>query len=207
MFPTRSPRHKPASPWLVVVPAGRLEVQQVVVLRLGQTGRRRLDRTLVAAILAPHCARDIEPEQVLDRIVTDALVEQCLSGIRERPERVRRVRPHGRRFPASAVTDAREPSTSTTIRRPAGMSSLMPRLPGATDGSSDIRWVRSDGSLAGHGARLASAHCDFSSCAPGEVRRSLRDASTAASARRTRCSAFTTQVTSRDNIRNTCSSG
>jgi hypothetical protein len=78
----------------LVIGAAGLEVQQAVVGSFGQTGRPRPARPLVAAVLTPQRPGDVHPAEVLDRVIADALVEQGPPGVREGPERVRRVRAH-----------------------------------------------------------------------------------------------------------------
>ena len=47
---------------------------------------RRLHRALVAAILALHRARDVEPAQLLDGVIEHAVAENVVPGIGEEPE-------------------------------------------------------------------------------------------------------------------------
>src|SRR5207302_10662636 len=56
----------------------------------------RLDRPLVAAVIALHRARHVQPAKLLDRVVAHAAVEWIAPRISERPERGRDVRAHGR---------------------------------------------------------------------------------------------------------------
>src|SRR5262245_2513718 len=91
----------------VVVLVRGLEVQQLVVLRLLQSGGRRLHGALVAAELALDRPRDVDPAKVLDRVVADALVEGRLPGVGEGPERVRRMGTDRRALrPRGAITSA-----------------------------------------------------------------------------------------------------
>src|SRR5690349_3449673 len=56
---------------LVVAPR-LLEVEEIHDVVLHHPGARRLDRALVAAIVALHRARDIRAAELLDRVVADA---------------------------------------------------------------------------------------------------------------------------------------
>src|SRR5262249_51943440 len=78
---------------LALVVARRfLELEQVpdLVLDQGAAGRR-LDRALVAAVLALDRARHVEAAQLLDRVVEHAVPEDVAPGIGEEPEARRDV--------------------------------------------------------------------------------------------------------------------
>src|SRR5262249_43293526 len=57
----------------VAVARRRLEVQQLVVLALGQAAGRRRDRALVAAVFALDRTGDVDPAQFLDLVITHAV--------------------------------------------------------------------------------------------------------------------------------------
>src|SRR3954449_12641645 len=90
----------------LVVPGGLLEVQQVHDVVFDQrTARRGLHRTLIAAVLALHRARHVEPAQLLDGMIEYAVAEEIVPGIGEEPECGRHVRAHGGAFrPGRAFT-------------------------------------------------------------------------------------------------------
>ena len=67
----------------VVEAPRRLEVQDVVDLRLGGALLPGQHGTLAAAVLAVHGLGDVEPAQFLDRVVGHALAEEDLPGIVE----------------------------------------------------------------------------------------------------------------------------
>src|SRR5262245_37438527 len=71
----------------LVVALRFLELEQVPDVVLDQrAARRRLDRALVAAVLAFHRARDVEAAQLLDRVIEHAVPEDVPPGIGEEPE-------------------------------------------------------------------------------------------------------------------------
>src|SRR6478609_2665116 len=90
----------------LVVRRGLLEVQQIHDVVLDQrTARRGLHRTLIAAILALHRARHVEPAQLLDGMIEYAVAEEIVPGIGEEPECGRHVGTHGGAFrPGRALT-------------------------------------------------------------------------------------------------------
>src|SRR5690606_26121233 len=57
---------------------------------------RRLDRALIAAELALHRARHVQPAELLDGVVAHAFAEDGLPRIGEAPEARGHVRPHRR---------------------------------------------------------------------------------------------------------------
>ena len=76
----------------LVITRRDLEIDQVRIVVFLQAGLRRLDRALVAAELAQHRARDVDPAQLLDLVVGDAVLEHVAPGIGERPEHRRHMR-------------------------------------------------------------------------------------------------------------------
>src|SRR5215470_14813977 len=77
----------------VVVARRCLEVQQFVVLALGQAAGRRRDRALVAAVFALDGTGYVDPAQFLDLMVTYAVPEDVVPGPGEEPEAGGNVRP------------------------------------------------------------------------------------------------------------------
>src|SRR5687767_9346658 len=71
-----------------------LEVEKVFHLVLHEARGGGLDRALVAAVVALHRARHVQPAQLLDRVVAYAVAEEVAPGIGERPERRGYVRAH-----------------------------------------------------------------------------------------------------------------
>src|SRR5882672_2676835 len=71
----------------LVVFTGFLEVQQVldVILHDG-AARGRLDRALIAAVFALNGARYVEPAQLLDGVITNAVLEDVAPGVGKGPE-------------------------------------------------------------------------------------------------------------------------
>src|SRR5262249_58712889 len=82
----------------VAVARRGLEVQQLVVLALGEAAGRRGHRALVATVFALDRAGDVDPAQLLDLVVTHALPEDVVPGPGEEPEAGRHVRPDGGAF-------------------------------------------------------------------------------------------------------------
>src|ERR1700680_4510055 len=70
----------------LVVLLRRLEVEHLIVLLGGESLRRRFDGALVPAELALHGSRDVHAAQLLDGVVTDIAVEECLPRVGEGPE-------------------------------------------------------------------------------------------------------------------------
>src|SRR5882762_8423543 len=71
----------------LVVTAGLLEVQQVLdVILHDSTARGRLDRALIAAVFALNGARYVEPAQLLDGVITHAVLEDVAPGVGKGPE-------------------------------------------------------------------------------------------------------------------------
>jgi len=77
-------------------PGRALEIEQVVVLPLGQALRPGLLRALVPAVLALDRARDVHPAQFLDGVIAYPVAEDRLPGPGEGPEAGGHVRAHGR---------------------------------------------------------------------------------------------------------------
>src|SRR5467141_891707 len=79
----------------LVVIAGLLEVQQVldVILQDG-AARGRLDRALIAAVFALNGARYVKPAQLLDRVITHAVLEDVAPGVGKGPEAFGHMRAH-----------------------------------------------------------------------------------------------------------------
>src|SRR6266853_6962178 len=79
----------------LVVIAGLLEVQQVldVILHDG-TASGRLDRALIAAVFTLNGARYVEPAQLLDGVVTHAVLEDIAPGVGKGPEAFGHMRAH-----------------------------------------------------------------------------------------------------------------
>src|SRR5918992_2467948 len=69
-----------------------VEVQQLVVLALLEPRLPAALGALVAAVLALDAVRDVDAAELLDGVVDDALAEQVLPGVGERPEGGRHVR-------------------------------------------------------------------------------------------------------------------
>src|SRR5438034_1782796 len=81
----------------LVVIAGLLEVQQVLdVIFHDGAARGRLDRALIAAVFALNGARYVEPAQLLDGVITHAVLEDVAPGIGKGPEALAHVRAHRR---------------------------------------------------------------------------------------------------------------
>src|SRR5882672_728033 len=77
----------------LVVVLRLLEIEQVPDLVLDhRAAGRRLDRTLVAAVLAFDGARNVEAAQLLDGVIERAIPEDIAPGVREEPEAGRNVR-------------------------------------------------------------------------------------------------------------------
>src|SRR6185503_10477456 len=66
---------------------GLLEVDEIVGLRLLELAAEGLDGALVAAELAGYRARNVEPAELLHRMVAHAGMEDVAPRIGERPER------------------------------------------------------------------------------------------------------------------------
>src|SRR5712691_2438848 len=97
--------------FLALVEARRFfEIEQVLHVVLDDlAARRRFDRALIAAILALHRARHVEPAQLLYRVIAHAVLEDIAPGIGEGPEARGHVRAHcgalrpGRAFALAAL--------------------------------------------------------------------------------------------------------
>src|SRR5882762_10127682 len=79
----------------LVVIAELLEVQQLldVVLHDGAASGR-FDRALIAAVFALNGARYVEPAQLLDGVITHAVLEDVAPGVGKRPEAFGHMRAH-----------------------------------------------------------------------------------------------------------------
>ena len=78
----------------IVVGRG-LEIDKVLHLVLDHSaGFRGLHRALIATVFALHRARDIEPAQLLDCVVENAVAENVAPGIGEKPEAGGHMRAH-----------------------------------------------------------------------------------------------------------------
>src|SRR6185436_13307633 len=69
------------------------EVKEIVVLFLGEPLPSGLDGALDASVLALDRLRDVDPPELLDGVVADALAERQLPGLREGPDDARIVGP------------------------------------------------------------------------------------------------------------------
>src|SRR2546426_7792781 len=79
----------------LVIIAGLLEVQQLldVVLHDGAASGR-FDRALIAAVFALNGARYVEPAQLLNGVITHAVLEDVAPGVGEGPEAFGHMRAH-----------------------------------------------------------------------------------------------------------------
>src|SRR5262249_48394184 len=78
----------------LVVTVGALEIDQVAIVVLDQSGARTFHRALVAAVFAFDRARDIDAAQLLDAVIGNAFLENGAPGVGERPERRGYMRTH-----------------------------------------------------------------------------------------------------------------
>ena len=76
----------------LIVTRRALEIDEVAVVLLDHALFCCLDRALVAAELAQHRARDIDPAQLLDGMIRHAVLEHIAPAVGEGPEHRRHVR-------------------------------------------------------------------------------------------------------------------